>query len=41
MSSISPLQRKALPHYVFTFASEFLYIRIMETIASIYDGRKI
>lgn len=31
MSSISPLQRKALLHYVFTFASKFLYARIMET----------
>lgn len=31
MFGILPLQRKALPHYVFTFASEFLYARIMET----------
>ena len=28
---ISPLQRKVLTHEVFTFASEFLKIRIMET----------
>ena len=31
MFGILPLQRKALPHYVFTFASKFLYARIMET----------
>ncbi len=29
--SISPLQRKVLTHEVFTFASEFFKIRIMET----------
>ena len=28
---ISPLQRKVLTHEVFTFASEFLKNRIMET----------
>ena len=29
--SISPFRNKALIHKVFTFASEFLKIRIMET----------